>query len=618
MIPDFVCGDRRTIWPNDAHRAEAASGGVTIAGSGQVARGGSHGLVAQCAGLRRPPSAFWGWKDAITCGWFRARKGNCGVQSRPTRRGSRRPRNEHGASRSAQRNRRRCAIRAAVARTRAGAGPTGAPLHAAAVDQRPPRAVIVASAPRSRGSVSAARRCPFVRTRGSSAVSYWLFSACSSSPGCGRSASRLAQRPGDRHRLDRVHPDRLRELPPVRHHRDPRVPAARRRRPRLPPDRLPPWGCCSFSGTVALAPVARRQARPRRVLSARSCWSGPRARSPRSASELRRTPSAGYLVVGACVPLGDPRGERAAAPTSRSSARLGRLEALAAVRADTVADHEHRRTAARRGQAHLVAARGGSAAPRARAQPHRRRRPAHPHPAGRRASPDPRRDAPVQQGSALRQARIRLLCPWSALIAAVARSWRSSPRHQARRARDRSSSGRCGSAWRRRVPDAEVPLDGRNAEELLPDLEQRSATRQRGAVQDEDDPRVTPSAGSCAATASTSCRSCSTCSAARCRSWVRARRCAARSRVRRPRAPPVAGQARHHRAVAGQRPLRPSWEESVRLDLSYVENWSLIGDVVILLKTAKAALAPGNTACLIPAGRAPRYCVSAVGPTGLC
>jgi lipopolysaccharide/colanic/teichoic acid biosynthesis glycosyltransferase len=39
-----------------------------------------------------------------------------------------------------------------------------------------------------------------------------------------------------------------------------------------------------------------------------------------------------------------------------------------------------------------------------------------------------------------------------------------------------------------------------------------------------------------------------------------------------------------------------SWEESVRLDLSYVENWTLIGDIVILFKTAKAALAPGNTA----------------------
>lgn len=46
--------------------------------------------------------------------------------------------------------------------------------------------------------------------------------------------------------------------------------------------------------------------------------------------------------------------------------------------------------------------------------------------------------------------------------------------------------------------------------------------------------------------------------------------------------------------VSGRSSL--SWEESVRLDLSYVENWSLIGDVAILGKTARAALAPGETA----------------------
>jgi lipopolysaccharide/colanic/teichoic acid biosynthesis glycosyltransferase len=39
-----------------------------------------------------------------------------------------------------------------------------------------------------------------------------------------------------------------------------------------------------------------------------------------------------------------------------------------------------------------------------------------------------------------------------------------------------------------------------------------------------------------------------------------------------------------------------SWEDSVRLDLAYVENWSLMGDIVIVLKTGKAALAPGETA----------------------
>ncbi|WP_341779882.1 sugar transferase [Microbacterium halimionae] len=46
--------------------------------------------------------------------------------------------------------------------------------------------------------------------------------------------------------------------------------------------------------------------------------------------------------------------------------------------------------------------------------------------------------------------------------------------------------------------------------------------------------------------------------------------------------------------VSGRSSL--SWEESVRLDLSYVENWSMMGDLVIIGKTAKAALAPGDTA----------------------
>jgi len=46
--------------------------------------------------------------------------------------------------------------------------------------------------------------------------------------------------------------------------------------------------------------------------------------------------------------------------------------------------------------------------------------------------------------------------------------------------------------------------------------------------------------------------------------------------------------------VSGRSSL--SWEDTVRLDLSYVENWSFLGDAVILFKTARAALAPGETA----------------------
>lgn len=36
---------------------------------------------------------------------------------------------------------------------------------------------------------------------------------------------------------------------------------------------------------------------------------------------------------------------------------------------------------------------------------------------------------------------------------------------------------------------------------------------------------------------------------------------------------------------------RLSWEESIRLDLYYVENWSLVGDVVLLWRTVKAVFA---------------------------
>ncbi|WP_375385846.1 sugar transferase [uncultured Microbacterium sp.] len=46
--------------------------------------------------------------------------------------------------------------------------------------------------------------------------------------------------------------------------------------------------------------------------------------------------------------------------------------------------------------------------------------------------------------------------------------------------------------------------------------------------------------------------------------------------------------------VSGRSTL--DWEQTVRLDLYYVENWTLIGDVAILVKTAKAVLLPGASA----------------------
>lgn len=46
--------------------------------------------------------------------------------------------------------------------------------------------------------------------------------------------------------------------------------------------------------------------------------------------------------------------------------------------------------------------------------------------------------------------------------------------------------------------------------------------------------------------------------------------------------------------VSGRSEL--SWEDAIRLDLFYVENWSFIGDIVILWRTLHAVLRPGKSA----------------------
>jgi exopolysaccharide biosynthesis polyprenyl glycosylphosphotransferase len=46
--------------------------------------------------------------------------------------------------------------------------------------------------------------------------------------------------------------------------------------------------------------------------------------------------------------------------------------------------------------------------------------------------------------------------------------------------------------------------------------------------------------------------------------------------------------------VSGRSSL--SWEDAIRLDLYYVENWSMIGDLIILWRTMKAVVSPGETA----------------------
>jgi lipopolysaccharide/colanic/teichoic acid biosynthesis glycosyltransferase len=42
--------------------------------------------------------------------------------------------------------------------------------------------------------------------------------------------------------------------------------------------------------------------------------------------------------------------------------------------------------------------------------------------------------------------------------------------------------------------------------------------------------------------------------------------------------------------VSGRSDL--SWDESVRLDLYYVENWSFLQDLIIIWRTVKAVLRP--------------------------
>jgi len=42
--------------------------------------------------------------------------------------------------------------------------------------------------------------------------------------------------------------------------------------------------------------------------------------------------------------------------------------------------------------------------------------------------------------------------------------------------------------------------------------------------------------------------------------------------------------------VSGRSDL--SWEDSIRLDLYYAENWSMTGDLIILWKTVRAVLKP--------------------------
>ncbi len=100
-----------------------------------------------------------------------------------------------------------------------------------------------------------------------------------------------------------------------------------------------------------------------------------------------------------------------------------------------------------------------------------------------------------------------------------------------------------------------------------------------------------PSAASSASTRWTSCLSCSTCWLARCR-W------SGRGPTSRARSPMYESDAiQRLRVLPGMTGLwqisgrsNLSWEESLRLDLWYVDNWSPMLDLQILIGTARAVL----------------------------
>ena len=94
------------------------------------------------------------------------------------------------------------------------------------------------------------------------------------------------------------------------------------------------------------------------------------------------------------------------------------------------------------------------------------------------------------------------------------------------------------------------------------------------------------SAGSCAATRSTSCRTCSTCSGARCRSSVPGRRSCIRSSST-PTASAGASQVKPGLTGWAQINGRASlpWPERIELDIWYVQHRSLALDLRIIART---------------------------------
>jgi len=414
--------------------------------------------------------------------------------------------------------------------------------------------------------------------------------------GLGRARRRVALRP---HRLQHARlPDRRhghagvqagrgRHAAAVRHHRDRRVPREDRPGARLHRHRPPARPRAPAAVPRPLARVAVGAAPPRRVLLA-----DPPGRLPGEhhahrgharPRALGRLPRGGRLPHRRCAALAAAGPRRARARRRGRRARDARPARRRHARA-----HLQRRAAARADPRAQLVARARPPPPRHGARPHRHRRPAHPHAAGRRAPPHPRGDAALRGPEAPVEAAVRHRRVGHHAHRAEPRLPHPRDPHQGHELGRRLLQAGAHRPERRAVPHAQVPLHaherrrgalraaraaghgghppvqghGRPAHHegrrrAPPLLARRAAAVPQRAARVHEPHRPAPAA--------------------------RGRGRALRQR----RAPPPAHQARHVGPLAGLRPLL-SWEDAIRLDLYYVENWSLTGDIIILARTFKA------------------------------
>ena len=337
--------------------------------------------------------------------------------------------------------------------------------------------------------------------------------------------------------------------------------------------------------------------RARGEYSARVVLVGSESSVAQISDALRRTPSAGYRVVGACVPLGIPGGTVRGTDIPIVGTVLSVSAALAAVHADTVAissTDELPPSVVKRiswqleaGRQHLVLAPSivDVVGPRIQTRPVAGLPLIHVetprYSAGQRLA---------KRGLDLLLATVGLvlLSPVMALIALGIRTTTAGPTffHQVRVGLD----GREFSLLKFRTMVT-------NAEDLLPDLHSRRDAGNEVLFKMTEDPRITP--------IGRFLRRYSLDEIPQLLNVLAGSMSIVGPRPSLPREVERYADHVHRRfmvkpgitglwQVSGRSTL--SWEESVRLDLSYVENWTLIGDIVILFKTARAALAPGNTA----------------------